>query len=118
MQMLIELHSASSKGYNQSLDITKASRYARIREFQGCSAKALLLNQTIIHLHDNLIIISTCTYHTCRDETLTQSLSFGGAPTPISSKVFGPLPGVDDADDGVAGFVCCAGIDGLFACGC
>jgi hypothetical protein len=44
---------------------------------------------------------------------LTQSPSLGACPMPISSNVFGPLPGVDAGDGAGLGGV---GVTGLFAC--
>ena len=71
-------------------------------------------------LHDHLLHVSLMILRELKMQ-LTQSLSWGACPIPISSKVFGPLPGGEEtagfAAGAAAGLLAGAGADAGAACG-
>jgi hypothetical protein len=78
-----------------------------------------LNSNSFVTLHDNLFGVSTFNMIDT-DRQLTQSLSCGADPIPISSNVFGPLPGGEDTAGlgaGAAGLLAGAGADAGAACG-
>lgn len=80
-------------------------RYAKFIEYCAVPAR--------FNLHDNLRYVSKRFWSPTEVMQLTQSLSLGACPMPISSNVFGPLPGVEAADGAGLGGV---GVAGLPAC--
>ena len=71
-------------------------------------------------LHDHLVVVSFASQSGV--ERLTQSLSWGACPIPISSKVFGPLPAGEEAEclgagAAAGGLLAGAGADAGAACG-
>lgn len=73
-----------------------------------------------LELHDHLLHVSLNITGKTKVQ-LTQSLSWGACPMPISSKVFGPLPGGEAtagfAAGAAAGLLAGAGADAGAACG-